>query len=208
MKQPRVCRTAEKAAVLPRPAEHAGVPDMFRQREGCRKAIAAGPQLLHDSADAGPIVGRAGFRILRIHRQVRYAGQHPVAARRVSVVVGGDGPQDAELVEQPRGPWHQFADLNARHVAGDGPEITANLGRGVRLGVPGFVLGRTAEMKQDDAGLGLAESALHRPGSGGSLRTCPQQHRQGQTKRAQTADAQPLPPSPAIAETRAAVEEA
>ena len=73
------------------------------------------------------------------------------------VVGGGHGAQDANAIEQLRRSRHQLADADTGDVAGDGLQLAAHFDGRVILGIPGFVLRRPTQMKEQNARLGLAE---------------------------------------------------
>ena len=111
-------RPAQKARVLAGPDGAVGVEDVARQSHRRRATRpAGGVRLLHDRAHVRPVVRRTGVGVLGIHRRVRPAGEHVVAARRMGVVAGRNGPQHAQLVGPLGQLGHQLAELHAGHAS-------------------------------------------------------------------------------------------
>ena len=125
--QPRMMGLAQDSGILPRPGKIAIVPDVFGNRDRCRQFARPLSQCPHETAHARPVVGRLGRRALLIQRHVRHAGQHLIAAGRMRVVAGHDGPQHGDLLRPLGDLRHQLADVQARRLGGDDAESTANL---------------------------------------------------------------------------------
>ena len=104
--EPGIGGAAEEAGVLSGPGDAAGVPDMLGQCQRCRQHAVARPQAFHNRSQAGPVVRCAGLGVFDVGRLVRVTGQHPVAARGMGIVVGGDGAKDADLPHETRGSGH------------------------------------------------------------------------------------------------------
>ena len=102
-------------------------------------------------AQAGSVIRCPWIGVLEVHRLVGPPREHIVAAGRVGVVTRRDSPQDTELVGNQGGTRQQLGDRQAGDRRGDRAEITPDFGGGVRLGVPGRVLGRAAHQEQEDA---------------------------------------------------------
>ncbi len=148
---PRIDGLAEKARVLPGPDASVGVEDMVRQRDRGGDHAASRVQFADDRPHAGEIVGRAGVGVLEVHRRVRPAGEHVIAARRVGVVAAGHAPQDADVVRQPGRLGQKLAQLQSGNRGGNRREFAADFGRRLGLGVPRRMLRRTTHQEQDDA---------------------------------------------------------
>src|SRR6266511_3935668 len=87
-----------------------------------------------------------------------------------------------------------LADLNARHVGGDGPEFAANFQRRIRLQIPGILVCWPAPHEEKNAGFGPAKTgrlALWRR-RGAPLK----QTRNGQSEQTQGTGTQQLATSP------------
>ena len=81
---------------------------------------------------------------------MRYAGEHLIAAGRVSLIFGHDRAKDSHLVCVHCGSRHEFADLDSGHDRINRTVVSADFFGCVRLGVPGFVLRRTTEQPEHD----------------------------------------------------------
>ena len=171
-KQPGITGPAHETGILAGPWNAAGVPDVLGQHHGSRHSGAMTAKPPVDRRQAGPIVGRARLGIFRVKRLVGHARQHPVARRRMGVVMGGKGAQHRDPVGQPGRAGHQFPHGQPRGGGGDRLVWPPDFLGGKRLGIPGFVLGRAAQVKQVNDRTRLAASG----GPGG---VCGGQGRQG-----------------------------
>ena len=113
-----------------------GNPDRRQRRQDLARLVT-----LDDRTEVRPI-GRLNRP--RIRTDVLVAGQHPVAARRVRVVVGRHRSDDRQLVGHRGSSRQQLAELDAGNVGADRIERTADVGGCVRLWVKCFVLRRPA----------------------------------------------------------------
>src|SRR5882672_3005035 len=101
--------------------------------------------------------------------------------------------------------WQVLADVDSGHVRGDRMELTADFFRRVGFQIPGFEVRRPAIIKDQDAGLRLAESA-----AGGSCLSGAAQGARAQpigpqqSGEAQTSNAEQLTPVKAVAKSNAA----
>lgn len=208
--QPRVGVAAEPAGVLSGPNDAAGVPDLFGQSNGTRECSDVPFEVAHDGGHAGPIVGGSWKRVLLIFGGVRHAGQHPIAAGGMRVVVGGHGSQDRDLVGEFRGQRHQFADVQPGSGGWNGSEVAPDFGRRIGFGVPCLVLRRATEQEQHDAVFGFSERTgqvsrselgcgiAERVAAGG------EGLRQSHPESAERSDSQPFTARPAVAQSDAA----
>ena len=161
-----------------------------------RRHALAGLEHLDDRAEIRPI---AGLDFPRAAGRVLFAGQHPIAAGVVRVVVGRHRADHGQLVCHAGHAGEQLAKLDARHVGGDGLERSANFDRRVGLGVESLVLRRAPLQPKINNILGAAESRIaRRPQPAAGLGR--QQRRQRQPQQVQPANAQPLTAADAVAE--------
>ena len=209
VQEPGVGRPAQEPRILARPDAPVGVEDPVRERDRRRQPAAGGADPAEQGPQAGGVVRRARIGVLEVHRLVGPPREHVVAAGGVGVVARGHGPEDAELVGHQGGARQQLGERQAGHGRGDRAEVAPDLGGGVRLGVPGRVLGRAAHQEQEDARPRPAEriagrhpAAVRRnrpPGQVGEVQPGPEH--------AQAADAEDLPAVEAVAEPGARAEQ-
>ena len=122
-----------------------------------------------------------------------HPGQHLVATGGVGVVIGRHGPQDRDLIREFGGERHQFAHTQSGGCRVDRAKFSPDLGGCVWLGVPGFVLGRSADQAKHN----------HRPGLAGA-RECaqfrsPAKPGHGESTQRNAANPQPFAPGNAVA---------
>jgi hypothetical protein len=126
----------------------------------------------------------------------------------VRIVTRGHGPENAKLVGNEGGARQELGDRQAGNGRRDRSELTPDLGRGVRLGIPRRMLGRAPHKEQDNARPGPAEGRGARQRAGGRC-TGPQQVGQAQPcpETAQPADPDDLTAVLAVTETNTGAEE-
>ena len=148
---------------------------------------------LEHGAEVGPV---GGLDLPRGTGAVRIAGEHPVAAHVVVVVVRVHGADDGNLVGNASRSRKEFAELRAGHRGLNRFERAANFDRCVRLRVERFVLRRPTLQPQEDDVLRLAEGVGPEPRGerrcGRGLLIGAQKRRQRQSGKAETTDAKPL----------------
>ena len=93
--------------------------------------------------------------------------------------------------------WHQFANLNARHIGGNRLKLAADLGRSIRLEIIHIEMGRPAGQQHHDDGFGLG---LRQP-AGATLGFRSQDIRQSQTSQRKPANLQATAAGHAITKT-------
>ncbi len=114
-------------------------------------------------------------------------------AKRVVIDGAADRPDQSHLVHDVRQIRKVLANLNAPNAGGNRPELTANLGRRIRLQVDQIdVRGSAREKNHDDR---LARAAL------GTHRLCPQKISQRQAAHSQAADLRKRTAGNAVAQT-------
>ena len=136
------------------------------RRPGRARGCSVVPDVSGSTIDAGrPAVGRRRRCTTRApgraSRSARRAWRSPsssagAARRSASSSRSTSGrcrrwtrPQHADLVDEPRGPRHQLADVHAGHAGGDRLKLAANFERRVGLGIPRLVLRRPAEEEEE-----------------------------------------------------------
>ena len=103
----------------------------------------------HDGAERRPVGRGEGPHV---GPRVFVPGVDPIAPRLVVRIIGGERPDDGQLVGDRRSPRQQLAKRQPGHTRGDGGEDPANLRRGLGLGVEGLVLRWPAtEIEVDEA---------------------------------------------------------
>ena len=173
----------------------------MRQGDGGRQARPGSVNPAEHGAQAGDVVGRPGIGVLEIHRLVGPAGEHVIAARGVRIVTRGHAAQNAELIGNERRARQQLGNRHAGDRRRDRSELTADLGRGIRLGVPRRMLGRAPHQKEDDARPSPPERRACRRISGGlGARSHQLGQAQPRPETAQAADPHHLTAVPAITE--------
>ena len=130
---------------------------------------------------------------------VRMAGDHPVDAAGVIGVLVAERTHHGELVHLAGELRQVLAHPDAGHVAVDGLEFAADLGRGVGLHVEGVVVRGAAVQKNDQARLRLAEDCVARLLVAGGLGLALEQLGQRQAEQPQAARPQQVPPADALA---------
>lgn len=157
---------------------------------------------LDDGAKVGPIVR---LDLASAAGAVGIAGQDPVAADVVVVIVRTHRTDDGQLVGVSCGARQQLAEANAGNVGCDRPEGAADFRRRVRLRIERFVLRRSALQPQEDDVLGTAEGGALQVATERRRRRsrrglgCTQQTGETQPKSAQAAHAQPFAAANAVA---------
>src|SRR5262245_57457129 len=92
-------------------------------------------------------------KILRVATEQRTPGQRLPATRGVVSHGVRHAADQGNLVHDPGHARQVFAKPQTRDARADGPELTADLSRGVRLWVPGVKLAGAAVVKQQDTRL-------------------------------------------------------
>ena len=198
VQEPGVGGAAEEARVLARPDAPVGVEDPVRERDRRRAARpGAGPTRPSRAPRLGQSFGGAGVGVLEVHRLVRPAREHVVAAGRVGVVARGDGPQDAELVGHQRRARQQLARSTGRgRVVAIGPNSP-------RTSAGASGLGSQVECW---GGPPIRNRTMHdfaRPNDEAAREPTPVRARSGRLSpapKAEPADAEDLAAAPAVAE--------
>jgi len=152
-------RSAEQAGVLAGILVDRVVLDDLRQGDKCRYVAPRRPHMRQQRAHVRMIVRRRANtgRTLGVGIGMRHASEHRVSGRGVRAIAVCHRAHQADLVHVPGQSRKQFGELNARHVAGDRPELAANSLRRCRLWIPRVVLRRPASQEQQEAAPSPAE---------------------------------------------------
>ena len=86
--------------------------------------------------------------------------EHRISSRRVDRALMRHGTDDAVFVCQAGELRKELADAYAGYTRGNGSQLPPNLGRGIRLEVPGVKLRRPAGEEEQQAALGAPEPRL------------------------------------------------
>ncbi len=89
----------------------------------------------------------------------RSAGHHVVVARPVVALVVSNRSNDRQIVRDGGQPSHQLREVDPGRLGCDRAELTADLGRGLRLWIKRLVVTRSPIHPNQNAGVGLSLSA-------------------------------------------------
>ena len=92
----------------------------------------------------------AGLRVLHLHRRVRHARRHVIAAGAVGVVVGRNRAENRDLLRVSRCLYHRLADDESGRRGADHAEVAARLRGRIGLRIPRLLLRRRAEQEQQN----------------------------------------------------------
>ena len=151
----RVPSGPHEAAILSGPKNVGVIVNGFRNDRGLHWRCAAVEQRACNGGNAWP-VARIRRHVLCL-RVVAVSGEHEVAAGRMAVDVCGHRTDDRHVVRHSRCVREMLAEVDAGHRCRDRSKVSADLEGRIRFRIEGFVLGRSAGKKNDDARLGLAE---------------------------------------------------